>query len=60
LDLYEVKGIRKEKNERVIRSSRVAVYATGVIFDTGPLDVQRVVELSGQGDILKLELKRVG
>lgn len=42
------------------RIVNVAVYATGTVFDTGPFDVQRVVELAGQGDVLKLELKRVG
>ena len=38
----------------------VAVFATGVIFDTGPFDIQRVVDLAGEGDVMKLELKRVG
>lgn len=41
------------------RIVNVAVFATGVIFDTGPFDIQRVVDLAGNGDLVKLELKRV-
>lgn len=42
------------------RIVNVALHATGAIFDVGPFDVQRVVDMAGQGDVVKLELKRVG
>lgn len=42
------------------RITNVAFHATGVVFDIGPFDVQRVVDLAGEGDVMKLELKRVG
>lgn len=37
----------------------VNVAKAGTVFDTGPFDVQRVLDLAGQGDVIKLELKRI-
>lgn len=45
-----------EVKHRVVN---VALYATSVVFDTGPFDIQRVVDLAGKNDDIKLELKRI-
>ena len=41
------------------RIVNLALYSTGTVFDTGPFDIQRILDLAGQGDVMKLELKRI-
>lgn len=42
-----------------VRHRIVDVAKAGTVFDAGPFDVQRIVDLAGQGDVVKLELKRI-
>lgn len=42
-----------------VRHRIVNVARSGTVFDAGPFDVQRVLDLAGSNDVIKLELKRI-